>query len=466
MKLHKNIEIPESEPFQNDKFHREEFINNLMSVLSTYDSGLVLSIDSSWGTGKTTFIKMWEAYLKNNVNFKPIYFNAWGNDDSLDPLVPLISLMSDELKNENGVKFKDRQLYKIGAKIIKKGIPFVLKIASQGLLDVPEISLDSDTEKVLEDYTSKIGETIFEDYKQKSNFKKQFKDALIEYQETINKKVIIFIDELDRCRPLYAIETLERIKHFFDLDNFIFILAMDKTQLAHSVGTIYGNGMDSVGYLRRFIDLEFTLPEPDLNSYIDYLIAQYNMIFDNIEYFWGFLKELAVELNMSLRDIDKLFINLNILIPIIEMFNDKETNFNKVYKMIISSIYVYLVVLKIKIPDDYYKIVYRKYDINDIENLKGNVLSYEMKFRFKNMNNNSIKNIFAQSIIKFLRMNLFELSNIDVYRKEMSENRKMYSISAGEGSYEDLEINLTQIWNEYKQCPIIKNIMFTNNIKI
>jgi len=59
-----------------------------MSVLSTYDSGLVLSIDSSWGTGKTTFVKMWETYLNDNVDFKPIYFNAWENDDSLDPLVP------------------------------------------------------------------------------------------------------------------------------------------------------------------------------------------------------------------------------------------------------------------------------------------------------------------------------------------------------------------------------------------
>jgi len=81
VKLHKNIEIPVDNSFQNDKFHSENFINNLMSVLGTYDSGIVLSIDSSWGTGKTTFIKMRETHLNYNMDFTPIYFNAWENDD-------------------------------------------------------------------------------------------------------------------------------------------------------------------------------------------------------------------------------------------------------------------------------------------------------------------------------------------------------------------------------------------------
>ncbi|MCB2292437.1 KAP family NTPase [Clostridium algoriphilum] len=465
MKLHKTIEIPEDNPFQNDKFHRKDFINNLMSVLSTYDSGLVLSIDSSWGTGKTTFVKMWETYLNDNVDFKPIYFNAWENDDSLDPLVPLISLMSDELSNENGIKIKDRQLYKIGAKIIRKGIPYLIKMASHGILEVPEISLGSDTEKEIEEYTSKIGETIFDDYKEKSSLKRQFKNALIEYQESINKKVVIFIDELDRCRPLYAIETLERIKHFFDLDNFIFILSMDKTQLSHSVSTIYGNGMDSIGYLRRFIDLEFTLPEPNRNVYFDYLISQYGLTFINIDYFWGVLKEISVKSKISLRDIDKLFINLNILIPTIDIFN-KESNYKFICKMVISNIYVYLIILKIKNPNDYQNIIDKKYTVKEIERLGKLIAIDDIQPKLQSIDNGIMRKVLSESISKFLLVNLWNLDDTESYFKEINENRETYLIVIGDSSKSHDRVNIADMWNRDNPCPIIKNMMFTNNMKI
>jgi len=465
VKLHKTIEIPEDNPFQNDKFHRKDFINNLMSVLSTYDSGLVLSIDSSWGTGKTTFVKMWETYLNDNVDFKPIYFNAWENDDSLDPLVPLISLMSDELSNENGIKIKDRQLYKIGAKIIRKGIPYLIKMASHGILEVPEISLGSDTEKEIEEYTSKIGETIFDDYKEKSSLKRQFKNALIEYQESINKKVVIFIDELDRCRPLYAIETLERIKHFFDLDNFIFILSMDKTQLSHSVSTIYGNGMDSIGYLRRFIDLEFTLPEPNRNVYFDYLISQYGLTFINIDYFWGVLKEISVKSKISLRDIDKLFINLNILIPTIDIFN-KESNYKFICKMVISNIYVYLIILKIKNPNDYQNIIDKKYTVKEIERLGKLIAIDDIQPKLQSIDNGIMRKVLSESISKFLLVNLWNLDDTESYFKEINENRETYLIVIGDSSKSHDRVNIADMWNRDNPCPIIKNMMFTNNMKI
>ena len=77
------------------------------------------------------------------------------------------------------------------------------------------------------------------------------------------KTVIIFVDELDRCRPSYAIELLERIKHLFNIGGLVFVLALDREQLGHSIKAVYGNGIDSDGYLRRFVDFEYQLKNPE-----------------------------------------------------------------------------------------------------------------------------------------------------------------------------------------------------------
>jgi hypothetical protein len=88
-------------------------------------------------------------------------------------------------------------------------------------------------------------------------------------------RLLLLVDELDRCRPTYALALLERIKHLFDVDNIVFALALDKRQLRASVEAIYGAGMDSEDYLRRFIDLEYRLPEPKPDAYVNYLSRRF-----------------------------------------------------------------------------------------------------------------------------------------------------------------------------------------------
>ena len=74
---------------------------------------------------------------------------------------------------------------------------------------------------------------------------------------------MVMINELDRCRPSYAVELLEVAKHLFSADRIVFVLAVNCDQLAHSVTALYGNDFDAEGYLRRFFDVDFQLPEPD-----------------------------------------------------------------------------------------------------------------------------------------------------------------------------------------------------------
>jgi hypothetical protein len=153
------------------------------------------------------------------------------------------------------------------------------------------------------------------------NIKKLFKD-----NDSNTSKLYIFIDELDRCRPTYAIEFLERIKHLLDIDGLVFILAMDKVQLSHSVKGVYGNEFEAIGYLRRFIDIEYFLPESNLNGFIDHLYQifgfddfferrkEYRAFQYDVQHLNGVFKLLASSKKMSLREIEQLFAKINLVL--------------------------------------------------------------------------------------------------------------------------------------------------------
>ena len=89
--------------------------------------------------------------------------------------------------------------------------------------------------------------------------------------------LIVMIDELDRCRPSYAVELLKVAKHLFDVDKAVFVLAVNRDELTHSINALYGNDFDATGYLRRFVDIDFQLPNPDRRAFIDTMIKSVNL---------------------------------------------------------------------------------------------------------------------------------------------------------------------------------------------
>ena len=140
-----------------------------------------------------------------------------------------------------------------------------------------------------------------------------FKNYLSQTLESLNgKKLLIIIDELDRCKPLFAIRTLEIIKHLFDIPNIVFLLSVDIKQLSHSISTIYGQNMDSEGYLRRFTNYILKLPEPSKDDYIDYLLSErplFNVSVSNNDNFVAQIKMLFNFEGLSLRDINCIYEN-------------------------------------------------------------------------------------------------------------------------------------------------------------
>ena len=102
-----------------------------------------------------------------------------------------------------------------------------------------------------------------------TQFRTVLRDTAVALSEANgNRPLMVMIDELDRCRPSYAVELLEVAKHLFSVDRIVFVLAVNCDQLAHSVKALYGNDFDADGYLRRFFDVDFKLPAPERRAFI------------------------------------------------------------------------------------------------------------------------------------------------------------------------------------------------------
>lgn len=320
------IQIDASEPFECDLLKRKEEIQNLSLLISNIQTPSVIAIDSRWGTGKTTFVKMWEQYLRLQET-PSLYFNAWETDFSEDPLVSFLGEMNDGLAKYLDKDPKNKVVWEktkvVGSHLAKRSVPALIKLLTAGALDL---------DKAIEDELSKVAGALagdaLDNYLEQKKAIQEFHEQLSEFVDTLSKqqKLVIFVDELDRCRPIYAIELLERIKHLFNTKGIIFVLSMDKQQLSHSIKSVYGDGIDSVGYLRRFIDLEYQLKQPNRVDYIQALVHAYELdkVFDaNIDPDYGKVELeqmtsafdlLADPLDLSLREIEQFLGFINIVL--------------------------------------------------------------------------------------------------------------------------------------------------------
>lgn len=318
------IQIDPQNPFEKDLLNRSEEIINLSKLLLNVNSPAVIAIDSRWGTGKTTFIKMWRHYLKNE-GLESLCFNAWETDYAEDSLVSFLGEINEELEALIGTSQESKQAWDktkaIGKQLAKRGIPAIIKIATAGVIDA---------EKLVEDEISKLTASLagdaIDNYLKQKNAVDLFHKELTKLisSSTNTNPVVIFVDELDRCRPSYAISLLERIKHLFNIEGLVFVLALDKTQLGHSISAVYGTGIDSKGYLRRFIDFEYQLRNPRIKEYIDFLFTalsfheyfeprkKYSELQYDRDHLFNTFLLLAECHELSLREIEQLLASINL----------------------------------------------------------------------------------------------------------------------------------------------------------
>lgn len=256
--------------FDDDILDRKKVSKSLSVLLERIEDPLVVALDGRWGTGKSYFLKRWVgAHVKqNDGKALTLYFDAFANDYLADPLVSLLSALTDRVPAKDFPKLKRLKI--VASRFIKPLVKIGLNVATFGakealndLGDAAADGLSAEAQKAVDDFWQ------HEEGRQKAM--QAFRDTLAELVKGLEgadpTPLVIVIDELDRCRPDYALEVLEVIKHFFAVPMVHFVLGVNLNALENSVRARYGQEIDATAYLQKFISLTLALPDRTGNRY-------------------------------------------------------------------------------------------------------------------------------------------------------------------------------------------------------
>lgn len=276
-----------------DLLDREEFVENVIKIvnqLSEIKRGCCFAIEGGWGVGKTFVIEEIEERLKviqsegtNSDRYFVFHYNCWRHDYYEEPAVAIISAMLASIKEDEALLSKDiDNTVKAGYKLAKEKIKEIAGLYIENKIGINLISLADemkDNKDEMEDVENEF-DVMF-------NFSQTIEKVRKKLQEIATERtIVLFVDELDRCIPQYAIKVLERLHHiFYGLDNVVVIMAIDRKQLEHSVEEMFGvrkdeSSIDIEKYLKKFIDFSMVLDNGMINeSYWE----KYKVYFDKFE---------------------------------------------------------------------------------------------------------------------------------------------------------------------------------------
>ena len=299
--MQQHISIDWSQPteikgvnYPEDKLGRQTYAQYLTSFLASkvYDANksegdgkhnYVLNLNSEWGSGKTYFLRRWSKSLEEV--HPVVYVDAWQQDYSDDPLMAVIASMINQLRTQAGKSAED-PIFKAPRKLIgllKSAMPAVAGGLTKRYLGIDPVKImeSSEGEDIGETIKDDNGEDIdmgaaaskmvshlINEHTAKSQAIESLKYTIEQWVAAAksnnndkNYPAFVFIDELDRCRPSYAVEMLETIKHIFDIPGVVLVVATDSTQLQHAVKAIYGADFNADLYLNRFFDARYSLKQ-------------------------------------------------------------------------------------------------------------------------------------------------------------------------------------------------------------
>ncbi|WP_170157851.1 KAP family P-loop NTPase fold protein [Litoreibacter meonggei] len=310
---------------KNDVLGRSEFAKRLTDLVDNAEQPLVLALDGNWGSGKTTFLHMWKNAHETDFEgvSKLVFFDAFEHDFLDDPLTSLVYRIIDQRKGYG--KSSSLTKLKTATKAIVKPVARIgLAIASYGATELAGAAVDEAIKATAKEVDNKIG-SLWEGNETKIKAMETFKEALSELvsgKDGEEPKLTIIIDELDRCRPDYALLLLEHIKHFFDQPRIHFILGVNLSMLENAVTARYGAGIDATQYLKKFINVTSNIESSNYQrheknsnpkKYLEKCCEKYDIPSDIKELTSRRIGELTREKYVSLRDIDQLCFALSLL---------------------------------------------------------------------------------------------------------------------------------------------------------
>lgn len=312
-----------------DPFDRLGTSKSLSNLVERIEDPLVIALNGGWGSGKTWFLKRWIAAhgLENDGRATTVYFDAFAHDFMDDPLIALTGVIGDRLPKKAEMKIWKR-VKAAAAKLAKPTGRIGLAVATGGVTELAGPLIDAAAEAA-----SREIETAAEAFWAREDGRRaameQLRAALVDLTMVKNGEgadpipLVVVVDELDRCRPDYALALLEVVKHFFSVPNVHFLLGVNLEALAHSVRARYGSGIDAERYLRRFVSLSVQLPDevgdhdakPLALSYFAQTAPQMGIVRDAVDKFGSHLEMVAQTSQLTMRDVNQLLSQLALIDP-------------------------------------------------------------------------------------------------------------------------------------------------------
>lgn len=306
-----------------DLLERNSKIINLMKLLNNVNENFILSIDGEWGTGKTFFIKQLIYIcnshstidcIKTHKDYAKIqefsqkhivvYYNAWENDNHDNPLESLIYNVLNEYPKYKKRFENPEELFGT----IKPILENIIEKSSLGYIT-------KDCFEKLKSFED-LADSIVTIEEKQSSLNKLF-NKIIKSDE----RILLVVDELDRCRPDYAVKLLETLKHFYNNPKLSIIVVTNNRQLSYTIKKYYGSDFDGYGYLNKIYDSVITLGIDNLENYVKKHceIIQSTNLPENISF------ELFKYLKFSYRECNKYMS----MYKIVEPYTDFKDSFNR-----------------------------------------------------------------------------------------------------------------------------------------
>lgn len=262
----------------NDSIGRGEFVRQFVKMLNAIEDNCTIALEGNWGSGKTFFVKQVKMVLDaHNPNYQPVngflteerrkvikekcsefnaedgstelkpqlcvYYDAWQNDNDEDPILSLVYSIVKEIGSD--FSFDKKPTLDICSELIN-------------------LVCDKDISKLIKVLKGENALDLIKKTKDEAEKVSKFLQSLL---PEVGERLIVFVDELDRCKPSYAVKLLERIKHYFLDEEITFVFSVNINELRHTIRKCYGSDFDATRYLDRFFDLRATLPKFDLEKY-------------------------------------------------------------------------------------------------------------------------------------------------------------------------------------------------------
>ena len=293
-----------------DTIDRNKDIVYFYKLLQAQETAGMIAIDGRWGSGKTFFACQTQmvinalnpssemddetrktvisslslSNLDKNTSKLAVYYDAWLNDNDTEPILSLLYEIASQLGEDFSLGNTD---------IVKTFAGIFEMLSGHNITSTIDASTSDD---------------VLLKFKKQKGIKKEIDQFLSNLINERANRLFVFIDELDRCKPSFAVHLLEQVKHYIFDDRITFVFSVNLEQLQHTIKRYYGDDFDSCRYLDRFFDLRISLPPANMDKFYNNLGIRSMYYVDRVT------KTVIRMLNLELREITKFYLQVKVAV--------------------------------------------------------------------------------------------------------------------------------------------------------